>query len=380
MTDFSIEGIRLADKGYYINLGKSRKRNRYVKEQIKKYKITNLNRFRGLIYDGDYKPYGCTLSHLELFKNFLKSDLDTIFICEDDFEIREKTFHPVLGETFNFIDSLQRFKNDIDNIHWDVVMMGCSPRNATPVSENLSIVSKSTGAWAYIINKKAASYIVKHSNYFTDYLAIDDWLSHISNAGLISLMSNEILIHHANGKFKSEVQPDLGTTSYDDMIRGFYQLSLWGHYHKKSFCKNNVIAKALTINLSFNINDLSQLTEYICNILPKQFRRCKFILSYSSDKDISNYPKFLVWLREIANCKLQLNYKVVNTQTSDISKGDIITPFIFDMFTEYTYSSNIDVDLLNKICKDFDKDKLLDILDIQHSEAVPAPTIYNQIN
>ena len=193
-------------------------------------------------------------------------------------------------------------------------------------------------------------------------------------------MSNEILIHHADGKFKSEVQPDLGTTSYDDMIRGFYQLSLWEHYHKKSFCKNNVIAKALTINLSFNINDLSQLTEYICNILPKQFMRCKFILSYSSDKDISNYPKFLVWLREIANCKLQLNYKVVNTQTSDISKGDIITPFIFDMFTEYTYSSNIDVDLLNKICKDFDKDKLLDILDIQHSEAVPAPTIYNQIN
>lgn len=380
MTDFSIDGIRLADKGYYINLGKSRKRNRYVKEQIKKYKITNLNRFRGLIYDGDYKAYGCTLSHLELFKTFLKSDLDTIFICEDDFEIREKTFHPALGETFNFVDSLQRFKDEIDNLSWDIVMLGCTPRNVTPVSENLSAVSKSTGSWAYIINRKAASCIVENSNYFTDYLAIDDWLCHISKVGLISLMSNELLMHHADGKFKSEVQPGLGITSYDNMIRGFYQASLWHHYHKESFYKNNVIAKALTINLSFNINDLSQLTEYICNILPKQFLRCKFILSCSSDDDIYTYPEFIIWLREIANYKLQLNYNVVNTQTSDISGEDIITPFIFNMFVEYAYGSNINVDLLNEICKDFDKDRLLDILDIQHPEAVPAPTIYNQIN
>lgn len=376
---FSILGIDLADKGYYINLDKSKDRKSFVDSQIKKYKIKNLHRFPALTHK-PYHGYGATKSHLKLFEDFLNSDLETIFVGEDDFDIRDNTFHPVLRFQNKFKDSLEALSKDMNLIKWDLIMLGCNPRTrAFSVSETLSSVSKSTGAWAYIINRKAAECILNNLHYNRDYLAIDDWLPRIDGHNLTCLMSNELIIHHAAKQFKSEIQTNLPITNYDNMIQGGYELALHETFIKGKFLSNHV-ARNVTIVFNFD-NSSEDLFNMFQPMFEKNFPKelfvCPFIFNNVGAKDFNPYKHKDMphWLKDYAEYSYALSYKITNFESFQPNRM-IKTSYFLNVYPDYDFSKYNKDDL--KKCKiDFSIDKFIEALNIKHSPKSPKPKIKN---
>lgn len=374
---FSILGIELADKGYYINLDKSKHRRDFIEGQVKQYKIKNLNRFKALTHK-PYHGYGATKSHLKIFEEFLDSDLQTIFVGEDDFDIRENTFHPVLRFQNKFKDSLTTLSKDMDNFEWDIIMLGCNPKTrAFSVSESLSIIEKSTGAWAYIINRKAAKCILDNLHYTRDYLAIDDWLPRINGQGLTCLMSNEVLIHHAANQFKSDIQTNLPITNYDNMIQGGYELALHQTFIDGHFLSNH-IARQLTFVFNFddslkNLFDIFQ--PMFESNFPKELFVCRFLLNNTGSDSFNPYKhdQMVHWLKDYAEYSYSLNYKITNFKSLQ-SNPIIKTPNFFNFYPDYDFT-NYNKDELNKVKTNFDSNKFIETLNIKSSSKYPKPKI-----
>jgi len=213
----SILGYNLADIGFFINLKESQDRLNHVNTLIQKYEIKNLYRFDALT--DELRVFSCTKSHLKIFEDCLNKNIETVFICEDDFNIEDKCYYPH-KEVF-FKDVLDRVHNDLLNTEWDVVLFGCNPKEPLiEVTTNLVKVTKSSGSWAYIIKKRAYEYILKNSNYKRDYIAIDDYLPLLNSKGFTTLTTIPMIINHGVG-FISTMQPG-EPVNYNIWIRGNY--------------------------------------------------------------------------------------------------------------------------------------------------------------
>lgn len=214
---FSILDEVLADKGFFINLDKSKDRLNHINNLIKKYNIKNLFRFPA--HTDDLKVYSCTKSHLELFKMAKKENLEIIFVGEDDFNIEDMCYYPKEKKEFNQV--LKKVIIDLKNIEWDVVLLGCNPKeDLSYVTDNLYSVTKSTGSWAYLIKKNAYEHLINVIDYKKDYIAIDDHLCLLSTKGFKVLTTIPMLINHGVG-FESTMQPN-GPVNYDVWIQGNY--------------------------------------------------------------------------------------------------------------------------------------------------------------
>lgn len=220
---FSILDYKLADKGYFINLSKSTDRLEHVNNLISKFNIKDLNRFEALT--DDLHVFSCTKSHLKIFEESLNSNLETIFVAEDDFNIEEMCYYP--GRIVNFFDSIKKVYDDLQQVEWDVILFGCNPKeDMIYVTDNLAKVTKSTGAWSYLIKKRAYDYILKNSNYKRDYIAIDDYLPFLNSKGFVTLTTIPMIINHGVG-FESTMQPR-GPVNYNIWIRGNYDKHYYG--------------------------------------------------------------------------------------------------------------------------------------------------------
>jgi GR25 family glycosyltransferase involved in LPS biosynthesis len=214
---FSILGYEFADKGYYLNLPKSIDRLSHVNELIEKYNIINLHRFESLT--DELHVFSCTKTHLEVFKKAKEENLSIIFVAEDDFNIEETSYYP--NERIPFTKIIDSVYNEMLNVEWDVILFGCNPKETmTMVTESLYRIPKSSGAWAYLIKKRAYEYILENLNYRRDYLAIDDYLPHLNSLGFTTLTTVPIMINHGVG-FVSTLQPN-GPVNYDIWIQGNY--------------------------------------------------------------------------------------------------------------------------------------------------------------
>lgn len=214
---FSILGNELANKGFFINLPESQIRLDHVNDLIKKYNITDLTRFEAL--KDDLHVFSCTKSHLSVFQTALEEDLDVIFVAEDDFDIEETCYYP--REIKVFEEVLKLVCDDLKKVEWDVILLGCNPKeHLIKVTNNLYQVNKSTGAWSYLIKKRAYQYILENSNYRRDYIAIDDYLPLLNSRGFKTLTTIPLLINHGKG-FVSTLQPN-GPVNYDLWIQGNY--------------------------------------------------------------------------------------------------------------------------------------------------------------
>jgi GR25 family glycosyltransferase involved in LPS biosynthesis len=211
---FKILNYKLANKGYYINLPTSTDRNQKMKELMLQYGIEGLNRFEALT--DEMIQYSCTKSHLEVFKQSLDEDLPIIFVGEDDFNIEDECYFPY-NKIKKFSDVLKDVYTDLQNVEWDVILLGCNPKSQIrPITNNLGIVDKSTGAWAYLIKKRAYKYILENSNYKKDYIAIDDYLPLLNSKGFIKLTTIQLSFNHSVG-FESTLQPR-GPVYYTTLI------------------------------------------------------------------------------------------------------------------------------------------------------------------
>jgi GR25 family glycosyltransferase involved in LPS biosynthesis len=285
--EFKINGIKFADRGFFINLPSSQDRLELVINQIKKYNIEGLNRFDALT--DELRHFSCTKSHLKVFENSLINDFEIIFVAEDDFMIEDICYQPKIGNK-SLLDSLSDVYEDLKSVEWDVLLFGCNPKSPLiPITNNLSIVNRSTGAWAYLIKKNAYRYLLKNSEYNKDYLAIDDWLPLLNDKGFVTLTTIPLTINHGVNLI-STLQPS-GPVNYDTWIKGSYHKHFYDIY-PNNYSENNEIEKNITIVITGHfVDDFLFYLKYLFHSLPNDLKRCKIIINYdeSGEGDIGHH-------------------------------------------------------------------------------------------
>lgn len=280
---FSINNLILANKGFYINLPSSEDRRENVNNQIKKYNIQGLERFEALT--DEMIQFSCTKSHLCVFEESLEENLEIIFVAEDDFEINDECYYPYGDKTFNTV--LKDVYNDLKNVEWDVILLGCNPKSTLiPVTQNLSIINKSTGAWAYIIKKRAYEYILNNSNYKRDYIAIDDYLPLLNSKGFVTLTTTPMLINHAVG-FVSTLQPK-GPVDYNLWIKGNYDKFLYRNYPDGNLNSYRIEKELTIVVVGHFMDNFIFYLNYLLYSLPEELNKCRFLIHYDYGDTINN--------------------------------------------------------------------------------------------
>lgn len=344
---FSIDGVALADKGFYINLEKSVERKDNIGKQIKKFNIKGLNRFNALT--DDLVQYSCTKSHLAVFEKASKDNLDIIFVAEDDMNIDEICYTPYVEEQISFKDVLLKVYNDLQNNDWDILLFGCNPKvQLIPITDNLAINYKSTGAWAYLIKKNAYEYILNNSNYRRDYLAIDDYLPIMNDRGFISLCTIPLLINHAIG-FESTLQPN-GLVNYDLWIKGNYHKNLYENYENK-FTETKIEKQITVVIFDFIFENHLHYLDELMNSLPDELSKCKFLIHYIEDDNFPANRELYNVYAYFRDAKGGLNVSVTNSRidypnlTNEFILDKIRTPhfLLLDLRNKFKKEDNINL-------------------------------------
>jgi hypothetical protein len=326
---FSIGGVNFADTGFYVNLTESTERRVNVEEQVKKFKITGLNRFEAL--KDELRQSSATKSQRAVFEEAIKNDNSVIFVAEDDFHILD-TIAPYNKPSIPIHEHLSNLKQELDTLDWDVFLFGCCPRaHLIPYTPNISLVNKSTGAWAYLIKKKAMQYILDNFCYYRDYLAIDDILPLLNFRGFKTFCASPITIHHEVG-FVSTLNPQ-GPVNYDNMINGCYAKYL-GNYTNNNFLDDYEFTRNTTIVIAGHfVDNFLFYLRYLLHSLPDALKKCKFLIYYDHNPSIDNPVLSLIHYFYNRNDYLTHNIKFVKYGLIDIFKNaldDITTPyFIF---------------------------------------------------
>lgn len=345
---FKILNYKLADKGYYINLSTSTDRDQKIKKLISQYNIEGLHRFEALT--DEFIQYSCTKSHLEVFRESLNEDLSVIFVGEDDFNIEEECYLP-FNKTKNFSNLIQSIYSDLQSVEWDVVLLGCNPKSQIrPITNNLGIVDKSTGAWAYLIKKRAYQYILEHSNYKRDYIAIDDYLPLLNSKGFVTLTTIPLIVNHAIG-FESTLQPR-GPVNYDRWIKGNYDKFLYSNYSNGDFTEFKVEKELTVVVAGHFVENHRFYLNYLLHSLPNELLKCKFIVHYdkSGNEDVNREIINLnAYFRDV---KPDLNVELSFSFGGLISTIDTILP---KLKTKYFLFLEHDWVFLQKDSINFDK-------------------------
>ena len=189
-TDINLNNFYIA----YINLDTSKERNNFMIKQAKKFNL-NINRIKA--FDGkklnlnNYNYFlknlkkhfeeknnrlghlGCFLSHLKLYKEFLKTNLEYAIILEDDCKINNNNFKKII------LDSIKKLPNN-----WDILLGGYHidedwakqhkyfNKDIYLKNKILYNIKAFTGTHFYIINRKSAQKLLKLLEQPTWYI---DW-------------------------------------------------------------------------------------------------------------------------------------------------------------------------------------------------------------
>lgn len=137
------------DKIYYINLDKRDDRNSHMKQVLRDLNVPDEKIHRiSAVYTPDHGEFGCSESHINTLKDFIKSEKSTCLILEDDFMYDNK-------DTFwNSIE--QVFKQNID---FDAIQLAYNHEELRVVPADHPLLKKviaSTTASAYIVTKSFA--------------------------------------------------------------------------------------------------------------------------------------------------------------------------------------------------------------------------------
>jgi GR25 family glycosyltransferase involved in LPS biosynthesis len=217
-----ILGKKISDKGYFINLSESTDRLSNVNSQIIKYSIKNLDRFEALT--DPWHQISCTKSHRSVFELAKQNGYEIITVFEDDFQINDEIHY--YNRVVDFKTHLEMVCSEMNTVEWDVILLGCNPtEDIIPLTKNFGKLTKSTGAWGYIIKKRAYEYILNNFEYSKDYLAIDNILPELNNLGFITLTTIPMLFHHAVG-FISTLEKK-GPVDYTVWINGSWDKHLY---------------------------------------------------------------------------------------------------------------------------------------------------------
>jgi hypothetical protein len=355
-----ILGRQIADKGFFINLKSSNDRLENVEIQIEKYRIKNLFRFDALT--DELIQSSATKSHRGVFELAKKENLNVVFVSEDDFQINDEcVYFENHKEQFGVL--LNDFINDIKSNDWDVILLGCNPKTRViPITNTLGFVYKSTGAWSYIIKKKAYEFILDNFDYKKDYLAIDDILPMLNFMGFKTLTSIPMLINHAVG-YESTLQPR-GPVNYSQWIQGSYDLNLYSKYvsnfeNKLEVKLDNFETDITLIIVGHFVPDFLTYLRYLIKSLPDDLLKCKIHVHYDcNSNDFDNKNKLSQYFRDIKyDLNVNLSYSFGGLISSiDFLINKINTEFFILLEHDWVFLNKnlINFELLTKVMKKYD--------------------------
>jgi GR25 family glycosyltransferase involved in LPS biosynthesis len=347
---FKILNKTFADKGFYINLNSSTDRKENIDRLINKYQIEGIERFEALT--DEMIQYSCTKSHLGVFKKALDEDLDIIFVSEDDMNIEDECYLPYSDEKVLFKDIISKVNEDLKNVEWDVLLFGCNPKtHLIPITDTLATNHRSTGAWAYIIKKRAYKFILENLNYKKDLLAIDDYLPLLNNFGFTTLTTIPLTINHSIG-FISTLQP-LGPVNYDTWIKGNYHKFLYDNY-KNNFSQTTVEKEVTIVIAGHFVKDYLYYLNYLIHSLPDNLTKCKFLIHYDESSDFdTNLEKYKLttYFRDIrSHINVTLSYGfggLISTIETVLDK--IKTPYFIFLEHDWVFLEKNNIEFVNLV-------------------------------
>lgn len=349
---FNILGVPFADKGFFINLESSLDRKKHVDTQVQRFQITNLERFPALT--DEMIQCTATKSQCAVFERALKENLDTVFVAEDDFILLEQ-ISQYNGKKVDLRTHLLDLSRELNSLEWDVFLFGCTPKtHLIPCTLNTSLVHKSTGAWAYLIKRKAMQYILEHFTYKKDLLAIDDILPLLNFEGFKTLCATPITIHHASG-FVSTLDPR-GPVNYDSMINGHYQKFLENHL-KTDYLSEYNLEQNLTIVIAGHfVDNFLFYIRYLLRSLPDSIKKCRFLIYYHRHKHLDEPVLDLIHYfynrqETITNHIQFVNYGLIDTVKHMLQ--DIVTPYFLFLEHDWVFLQKDSIDF-KPILKAFD--------------------------
>jgi GR25 family glycosyltransferase involved in LPS biosynthesis len=156
-------GIKIADKGFLINLEERKDRLEESLKEFDKNNIVGVERFDAIKITEDSDEFGwtirgCTHSHMEILKTQVKNNFEKVIIFEDDF----------------FLDICQQEKFEIsDDVikkilesDFDLLFLGATLlEKSEKYNDFLIKPNKFVQATVYITSLKFANFVINHFNY-----------------------------------------------------------------------------------------------------------------------------------------------------------------------------------------------------------------------
>jgi GR25 family glycosyltransferase involved in LPS biosynthesis len=161
--------IKIADKGFLINLEERKDRLEESLSEFEKNNIVGVERFNAIkiVEDSDngWVIRGCTHSHMEILKMQVYNDWEKIIIFEDDFFLD-------VCDHFNQQVSDEMIKKIYDT-DFDLLLLGsCLLEESEFVNDYLIKPNKFVQTTSYLTSLKFAKYVVQNFNYLDKDLVV----------------------------------------------------------------------------------------------------------------------------------------------------------------------------------------------------------------
>lgn len=158
-------GIKIADKGFLINLKERTDRLDESLQEFDKLKIEGIDVFEAVKFSVDSDEgkiiRGCTQSHVNILKYQVENKLDKVIIFEDDFclDIISKDKFEISDETII----------NISNVQSDLLFLGsCLIDKSTWISKNLIKPNNFVQTTCYVSSLNFAKFVVDNFNYLDE--------------------------------------------------------------------------------------------------------------------------------------------------------------------------------------------------------------------
>jgi hypothetical protein len=142
------------DKIFYINLDKRHDRRQEIEyELVNNFKYTRAERFSAI----EYNPgcYGCSMSHISLFRKMIEQGWETIMVFEDDAQLLTNR------------ESIDRYINEfLNDSQLDILCIGNSCGNNIEYNDVFNRCFNTQTTSCYVLKKKFVKTLIEC--YFND--------------------------------------------------------------------------------------------------------------------------------------------------------------------------------------------------------------------
>jgi GR25 family glycosyltransferase involved in LPS biosynthesis len=155
--------IKIADKGFLINLKRREDRLHDSLLEFEKLKINGVEIYEGIDYldrpDLDYLC--CSATHIEILKKQIENDWEKIIIFEDDF-----IFDPFNSYDFNFSLIIEKSISTINSENYDLLYLGTVLMDVSELkNDNIIVPSKTIQTTCYVIYKKFSKFVIENYDF-----------------------------------------------------------------------------------------------------------------------------------------------------------------------------------------------------------------------